>query len=355
MTDELKKRVLRFDFWVDPAFDSILSTAPDVELAVCAMNAAPDDALRRLAQAHVYHVTAAKDEIPTRWFASPELLDACPNLLAVSSTGAGYDTIDVAACTARGIAVMNQAGGNADSVAEMTLGLILALYRRIPESDRALRTRRGFSREDLMGAQVHGRTIGLIGIGHVGTIVARLARAFGLRVVAYDPYLTAADIFHRGAEPASLRELLTQSDIVSLHCPRNAETLRMFDAARFAAMKPGAYFVSTARGGIHDEAALADALACGHLGGAGLDVWDPEPPPLSHPLLQFDNVVATFHTAGVSREARRNMAALAATQILELLSGQQRPSRLVNPEVWERCAARIGAAFHTAKNKATDE
>jgi D-3-phosphoglycerate dehydrogenase len=131
----------------------------------------------------------------------------------------------------------------------------------------------------------------------------------------------------------SLDELLAQADVVSLHCPRDASTLKMINADAFARMKKGAIFISTARGGIHDEAALVQALRSGHLAGAGLDVWDQEPPPLDHPLLAMDNVFGTFHTAGVTHEARRNVAQIAAEQIAGLLAGE-RPPRLVNPEVW---------------------
>jgi D-3-phosphoglycerate dehydrogenase len=131
----------------------------------------------------------------------------------------------------------------------------------------------------------------------------------------------------------SLPQLLAQSDIVSLHCPRDASTLKLIDAAAFARMKKGAIFVSTARGGIHDEVALVQAMQSGHIAGAGLDVWDQEPPPLDHPLLAMDNVYATFHTAGVTHEARRNVASIAAEQIVALLAGE-RPPRLINPEVW---------------------
>jgi D-3-phosphoglycerate dehydrogenase len=217
---------------------------------------------------------------------------------------------------------------------------MLDLSRRISETDRRLRRERGFRREDVMGRELRGKVLGLVGIGHIGRRVARLARAFGMTVLATDPYLAGEEIERRGARPVSLDELLRESDVVSLHCPRDKTTLKMMDAGRFAAMKRGAYFVSTARGGIHDEAALAEALRSGHLAGAGLDVWEREPPPLDHPLLAMDNVVATFHTAGVSHEARRNMAAIAAEQIVLVLRGA-RPPRLVNPEVWPAYAARF--------------
>ena len=292
-----------------------------------------DLALKLLSQAHVYQVSAAKDELPQEWFVSAGLIAQCPQLLCVSSTGAGFDTVDVAACTAAGIAVVNQAGGNADSVAEHTLALMLSVSRRMVESDRRMRREQGFTREDVMGHEIRGKTMGLVGMGHIGTRVAKLAQAFGMQVLAVDPFLSAEEIHKRGARSVRFSELLAQSDVVSLHCPRDASTLKMMNADTFAQMKPGALFINTARGGLHDEAALTQALTCGHLAGAGLDVWDQEPPPLDHPLLAMDNVFATFHTAGVTHEARRNVAAIGAEQILQLLAAE-RPPRLVNPEVW---------------------
>ena len=184
-----------------------------------------------------------------------------------------------------------------------------------------------------MGFDISGRVLGLIGMGHIGTRVTSLARAFDMTVIATDPYLGAEEITLRGAEPVALDELLSRCDIVSLHCPRNKETTGMFNAQAFSTMKPGAIFITTARGGIHDETALAEALQSGHLGGAGLDVWAVEPPPADHPLLAMQNVVATHHTAGVSHDARFNIAKIAAEQIQLLVKGN-RPPRLVNPEVW---------------------
>lgn len=336
------KRVVRLDFNVDPVFAQRIAREPDIDLAVCARSQADAEILAVFEKAHVYHVSAAKDELPRQWFANEALLARCPELLCVSSSGAGYDTVDVAACTRAGVAVVNQSGGNAQSVAEHTLGLMLSLSRRITECDRRLRRERGFSREDVMGREIGGKVLGLVGLGHIGTRVAHLAKAFGMTVLAVDPYLTEEEIGRRGAQPATLDAVLAGSDFVSVHCPRGKETLGLFDQRAFARMKPGAAFITTARGGIHDEAALLAALLSGHLGGAGLDVWEPEPPPLDHGLLKLENVVATFHTAGVTREARRNMADIAAEQIVGFLKGA-RPPRLVNPEAWPSCAARFEA------------
>ena len=330
-------RVVRFAFWQDPAFAEILGAA-GAALTTIPLDAPEAEAWAALQQAEVYQVSSAKDELMQRFFVTEEMLARCPRLHCISATGAGFDTVDVEACTRAGVLVVNQAGSNAASVAEHTLGFMLDLGKRLSESDRRLRTDRGYSREHLMGVEIGGKVLGLVGIGHVGTRVAALARAFGMRVLAHDPLLAPEEVARRGAEPVSFEALLAASDVVSVHCPRDATTRGMMNAAAFARMKRGAWFLNTARGGIHDEAALHAALVSGQVGGAGLDVWDIEPPPIDHPLLALPNVVATFHTAGVTVEARRAMAAWGAEQILGLFRGEM-PPRLVNPEAlpaWRR-------------------
>lgn len=324
--------VLRLDVWIDPCFDEIVGKEAGIRLSVMDMHGDEDANWAMLAETDVYHVSAAKDEVPLKWQVTPELIARCPRLKVVSSTGAGYDTIDVEACTQAGILVVNQAGGNANSVAEHTFALMLAVIRRVVESDHLLKTATGLVREDLMGRELSGKVLGLVGIGHIGTRVARIADAFGMQVLAYDPYVDAAEIRARGAKPVSLEELIASSDVVSLHCPRNKETLGMFGSKAFGNMKRGALFISTARGGIHDESALYTALEAGHLGGAGLDVWTVEPPPHDHPLLSLPNVVSTYHTAGVTHEGRRNIAAISASQILDICAGRT-PPRMINPQV----------------------
>ncbi|MFN5881211.1 MAG: hydroxyacid dehydrogenase [Burkholderiales bacterium] len=331
--------VVRTSLWIDPSFDAVLQPDARVRLAVMGIDDTPE-VWQSLGQAQVYHCSAAKDELPAHLHVRAPLIERCPQLLVASSSGAGYDTIDVPACTEAGIAVVNQAGGNAVSVAEHTLGLLLGVSRRMAEGDRLLRRERGFSREDVMGHEIAGKTIGLVGIGHIGARVARLAQAFGLHVLACDPLLDEATIRARGAEPCAFDALLEASDVVSMHCPRDASTLRLMNAQAFARMKQGAIFINTARGGIHDEAALVQALRSGHLAGAGIDVWDQEPPALDHPLLTIDTVYATFHTGGVTHECRRNIATIAAQQILQIAAGQT-PARLVNPQVWPRVLERL--------------
>ena len=339
-------RVVRFSLWVNPLFDERLSKEPGIEYVVHPKPASDAQVYEALRGAHVYHCSSARDELPPAAFVTPELLSHLPELLCVSTYGAGYDSVEVDACTHAGVAVMNQAGANADSVAEHTLGLLLGVVHRLAESDRRLRVETGMTREGLMGHEIFGLTIGLVGIGHVGTKVAALAKAFGMRVLATDPYVPADEIRRRGAEPVSFDTLLEQSDVVSLHCPRDKDTRGMMNAAAYARMKKGSYFVTTARGAIHDEAALAEALKSGHIAGAGLDVWDREPPPLSNPLLALPNVMATFHTAGVTHEARRNIAVMGAEQIVQVVRGEK-PPRLVNPEVWPRFKQRFAAALQS--------
>ena len=333
--------VVRLDLPLDGAsFDAIITAEPTLSLEIGPAFGNDATAWQALSTAHVYHVSSARDDMPAPWFVAAPLLTRCPDLLAVSSYGAGYDTVDVAACTHAGVAVVNQAGSNAGAVAEHTLGLILGLSKRIGESDRRLRRGERFTRQDAIGFDLDGRTLGLIGIGHAGTRTARLARAFGMAVLATDPFVAPDEIARRGAEPVSLQTLLQHADVVSLHCPLDAGTGGLMGAPEFASMKAGALFITTARGGIHDETALLNALASGHLGGAGLDVWAVEPPVANHPLLELDNVLATAHTAGVTHGSRRQMATMAASQIVALAGGA-RPPRLVNPEVWPLYAQRF--------------
>ena len=342
-----KKQLVRFDFWLDPVFNERMALADDIQMTVCQFDAADDVNWAAMRQAHAYHICAARDEVPQVWRVDDNFLARTPDLLCVSSSGAGYDPIDVDACNRHGVLVVNQSGCNADSVAEHAIGLLLSVRHRITESDRVMRAGAYTTREDLMGREIKGLTLGLVGVGNIGRRVAELAKPFGMRVLGYDPYVTEDELLARGVEPVSLSVLLASGDVVSLHCPRTTETLNLFDATRFAAMRPGAIFISTARGGIHDEVALAKALQSGHLSGAGLDVWGYEPPPPDHPLLSLPTVVGTFHTAGVTHEARRNAARIGADQLMDVLAGR-RPPRLVNPEQWPTFERRWRALFGEA-------
>ncbi len=329
----MKINVVRLDFWLNKVFDESLSKDPAINLKVCKEVDADDVNLECFKKANIYHIHAARDEVPVQWHVTDKLLEQCPDLICVSTSGAGYDPVDIDACTARGILVVNQSGGNSDSVAEHTLSLILDIKHRVTESDRVMRAHQCGAREDLMGNEIRGLTLGLVGLGQIGKRVALLAKAFGMKVITYDPYLNVDEIQKRGAQSVSFEELIAQSDIVSLHCPRNAQTLNMFDAKVFSAMKAGSAFISTARGGVHNEADLYAALKSNRLSGAGLDVWAVEPPEKDNLLLTLPNVVATYHTGGVTHEARYNGAKMAADQIQGLVRGEHAP-RMINPEVW---------------------
>ncbi len=334
--------VVRLDLPFDTeTFDRTLLAVPGIQLRVGAARGDDEATGKALAKAHAYHVSSAQQDLPRHWFVDRALLQRCPQLLAVSTYGAGSDTVDLAACTDAGVCVVNQAGSNANAVAEHAFALILGLSRRVAECDRKLRRGDRFARQDMQGRDLAGRTLGLVGLGQVGRRMVELARAFGMTVLASG---RAAGSLGSGpggdVSLVALEELLARSDIVSLHCPLTPETTGLFGTAAFAAMKPGALFVTTARGGIHDEEALEHALASGHLGGAGLDVWEEEPPPQDHPLMAFDNVIATRHIAGATQEAHRQMAAMGASQIIALAQGR-RPPRLLNPAVWPVYANRF--------------
>jgi D-3-phosphoglycerate dehydrogenase len=289
--------------------------------------------------------------MPGEYRCDARLIARCPDLLAVSTSGAGYDTVDAAACTAAGVLVVNQSGANADAVAEHALAMMLSLAKNIPQTDRSLRSGRQVPREHFKGWNARGRTLGLVGIGNTGR---RLARTCGvglqMKVLAYDPYLSVEEIRERGAAKVDLAMLLPASRFVSIHCPYSDETRSLIGARELAAMQPGSYLITTARGGVVDEDALAVALKSGHLAGAGVDVWNEEPPPVSHPLLALDNVIATHHTAGITHDSRDNMSNWNAQQVVGILRGE-RPPRLVNPDAWPRFARRFEKIFGVAPEK----
>ncbi len=339
------KRVFYVNRLAHPVFADLLAARPDICLDRLESTSAQAEIDDVLSKAHAYQVGSSRDQLPGAVNGTAQLLTRAPTLLALSSQGAGYDTIDVPACTAAGVLVVNQTGANREAVAEHALAMILLLSKRLIETDRRLRREAGIVRTDYLGNDIHGKTVGIIGIGNIGRRLSELCGGlFAMRVLACDPYLTAEQISARGAEKVGLDELLHRADFVSVHCPRSAETLNLIGAREFALMKPTARFINTARGGIHDEAALAAALAAGTIAGAGLDVWAVEPPPPDHPLLGFDNVVASPHTAGNTAEARETIGRFAAEQLLDILDGR-RPPRLVNPEVWPAYVDRFSRIF----------
>ena len=329
------KRVFYVNRVSHPVFLEILGRRPDIQVDRL-MNDSPEDEVEPvLARAHAFQIGSARQELARKFHGTAALLQRMPNVVVLSTTGAGYDTVNLEDCTRAGVAAVNQAGGNKEGVAEHVMAMMLSLSKRLMLANHAMRGGGEYDRRDFMGDDVVERTIGIVGLGNVGSRVAELCRGlFRMRVIAYDPYLSAGAMAARGAEKVDrLDDLLRQADYVSINCPHTAETRGMIGAREYALMQPHAYFITTARGGIHDEAALAGALREKRIAGAGLDVWEDEPPPSDHPLLKFDNVLVSPHIAGVTRQSRHNISKIAAEQLLDVLDGK-RPPRLLNPEVW---------------------
>jgi len=334
------KRLAYFERFFDPVAERTLAVRPEIELACLSYGKPEQESWAEMSRAHGYQIQP-RGELREPWFGDAALLRRCPSLLAICSSGAGYDMIDVDACTAAGVIVCNQSGLNKEAVAEHALGFMLALSKKIGLADKALRREGVHDRFRFTGNDIRGKTVGVVGIGQIGTRTAELCRIlFGMTVLAYDPYLSSERISERGGTKVELDELLRRSDFVTLHCPRTAETMGMIGRAQFALMKPTAFFISTARGGIHREDDLAEALHEGKLAGAGLDVFLEEPPQPCHPLLAFDTVIATPHTAGVTEEALYDMAVATAEQWIAIFAGSV-PPRLVNPAAWPRYAERF--------------
>ncbi len=338
------KRLVYFEDWFDPICERILGARPDIDLVRLEFRNPEEETWAEMRRAHGYQIKP-RGELQTPWFGDAALLERCPSLLAICASGAGYDMVDVDACTAAGIVVCNQSGYNKEAVAEHALGYMLALSKKIGLIDRLVRRELVADRFRHTGNDLRGKTVGIVGIGNIGTRVAELCgHLFKMTVLACDPYLSAEQIAARGATKVELPELLQRSDFVSVHCPRTHETMGLFGAAQFEQMKPTAYFINTARGGIHDEAALEQALLRGRPAAAALDVFLQEPPPPDHPLLALDNVIAGIHTAGMTSEALYDTAVATAEQWISIFAGE-RPPRMVNPEVWPRYAARFAATF----------
>jgi len=255
-----------------------------------------------------------------------DLLAACPRLRVVSSFSVGLDHVDLVAAGELGIEVGHTPGVLAETTADLAFGLLLAAARRIPEAERFIRDgewtwERRWEPDMFLGSDVHGATLGLLGLGAIGRAVARRAQGFGMRVLGW----TRSDRQVPGVERVPVARLLAESDYVSVHVARTPETEGMLDARALAQMKPGAVLVNTARGGIVDEAALAEALHCGQLGGAALDVFEREPLPPTSPLRAAPNLLLVPHIGSASASTRRTMGELAVANLLAGLHGERLP------------------------------
>lgn len=267
---------------------------------------------------------------------SAEVQDAAPNLKVICKHGVGTDNIDIEAATRRGIPVMFTPLANFESVAEHTLALILSLARRIPDEDK--RIRNGvFDKKKYAGLELLGKTLGIIGFGHIGRRLAELAAPFKMKVVAYHPSCTGEVLPPYISKVKKVADVFTRADIISLHCPLTPDTKGMINTQTISQMKEGVYIINTARGGIVNEDDLFQALKNGRIGGAALDVFEVEPPAEDHPLFQFDNVIFTTHVAGASDNSLKNMGVDSVKNVLAVLKGELPDSEsLVNKEVLER-------------------
>jgi D-3-phosphoglycerate dehydrogenase len=255
-----------------------------------------------------------------------EALALAPQLKIISRLGVGLDNVDLAEARSRGVDVVNAPGGNAAAVAELALGLLLSVYRQIPAMNSGIRTG---TWDRFVGAEIHGKSIGLIGFGAVSRVLARRLAGFDVDIVAYDPFGDAEEARRLGVRLVSLDEAVSNVDVVSLHAPHIESTHHLVNAELLASMRPGTVLLNTSRGGLVDESALADALESGHLAGAGLDVFEVEPVSRDNPLLTFPNVVATTHAAADSIEAYHRIGLSTAQAIVDVFSGR-RPKALAN-------------------------
>ncbi|CAH0245082.1 hydroxyacid dehydrogenase [Pseudomonas mediterranea] len=277
----------------------------------------------------------------------PDELQRAPALQVVSRIGVGFDAVDIPAMTEAAIPVMVCANANHRAVAEHTLGFMLSLAKRTEALTRLVRNGDWHQRYDYLPGELEGREALLVGCGRIGARVATLLMALGMRVKVYDPYLDPRQLPH-GVEPVAVLENgLASADYVSLHCPKTVETIGLLSAERIALMKPQAYVINTARGGIVDEQALYQALVEKRIAGAALDVFLPEPPPHGSGLPSLDNVICSPHLAGVSREAVSRMAKLAAGNVLDIFDAEPNHENAVNPQVFDR-------AFHMAEAVCAD-
>jgi len=247
-----------------------------------------------------------------------EIVDAAAKLRVIGRAGSGVDNIDVAAASRRGIVVMNTPGGNTNAVVELTIAHILALLRQIPQASASTRSGKWEKKKYAAGREIAGKTIGVVGAGNIGGHVALRCQALGAHVVVHDPLLPPEAAKRLGImEFVTLDKLVEAADIVTLHVPLTPQTKNMFDAARIAALKKGAWLVNCARGGLVDESALASALKEGRLTGAAFDVFEKEPPPPDHPLFSCENFVCTPHLGASSEEAQAAVALAIAEQFVE--------------------------------------
>ncbi|HLE21948.1 MAG TPA: phosphoglycerate dehydrogenase, partial [Vicinamibacteria bacterium] len=277
-----------------------------------------------------------------------EALAKASQLRVIGRAGVGVDNIDVEAASERGIIVVNAPTGNTISAAELTVALILALARHLVSADNSLH-RGEWKRQSFIGMEVRGKTAGIIGLGQVGSAVARRLRALEMNVIGFDPFVPAERAQMLGVELSQLDELLERSDFVSLHCALTPETRHLLGAKRIRLMKSGARLVNAARGGLVDEAALLEALDSGHLAGAAFDVFETEPPGADNPLLHHTKVITTPHLGASTHEAQEQVAVDVAREVLQVLLGKPATAAVNAPVMDPETLAAVGPYLKVAE------
>ncbi|MHB8828293.1 MAG: hydroxyacid dehydrogenase [Syntrophales bacterium] len=271
-----------------------------------------------------------------------QIMEAAPRLAVIGRHGVGYDTVDIAAAADLGIPVVYTPAANTESVAEIAIGFIICLGRKIVEAHAAMQSGQLLSdtttmailtrRKGLISSDLWGKTLGVVGVGRIGSTVAqRMNAAFNMRVFGYDPYVDEETLAGYGVQKMSrLEDMLPLCDFVSIHCSGGLETRHLIDARMLSMMKPAAFLINTARGTVLDEVALIEALRRKEIAGAALDVYDPEPPRPGNSLLQMENVIVTPHFCAMTEESLYNMATMVAQGVIDVLEGR-RPRYQVNP------------------------
>lgn len=267
---------------------------------------------------------------------SAEVMDAARRLKVIAKHGVGTDNIDIPAATERKIVVCNTPEANSEGVAELAITLMMALSRRLAACDAFMRAGKWSGKDDLMGGELVGKTLSIVGTGRIGSRLAQICQtAFDMKVLAYDPYVSAENMSARGiTKVETIDELLPAADFVSIHTPLTPATRHSIGAKQFDLMKRTAYLINAARGPVVDEAALIEALRAGKIAGAGLDVFEQEPPAADNPLFKMDNVILLPHMGGASYESMERMATHAAAGLLSVLRGE-RPKYLMNPALYQ--------------------
>ncbi len=267
--------------------------------------------------------------IPGLMRVTRELMQNSPDLVIVAAHGVGYNNVDIEAADDLGVLVTNLPGVNSDAVAEFTFGLMLGLTRHISQSLEEMR-KGGWRRPELLGGELRGKTLSIIGLGRIGSRVCKLGNAFGMRVLAHDPYISDESFREAGANPVSKEEAISEADLLTLHVPLTIETRNWMGAREFAGMKNTALLINTARGGVVNEPELVRALDRGLIAGAGIDVFEEEPP-RDRALVVHPRVICTPHLAGLSNEARYRMSTGSSERVVCALKGEKPPDVVNHP------------------------